>query len=91
MKGNAEDDPPIDASRKFCRVLRVREGGVVEFAFAIGAPELFAELILPRAAFEQFMAQPGMEPLLDVDAEDARRRHEAYLYGPEVLEAAGAH
>ena len=39
---------------KYFRVTRRRENGMVEFDFAIGEPELFAELVLPQSAFEEF-------------------------------------
>ncbi|MBT0670120.1 toluene monooxygenase [Novosphingobium profundi] len=45
---------PLDA--RFVRVRGRRPGGITEFDFAIGAPEIFVELIMPDAAFEQFCA-----------------------------------
>lgn len=45
---------PFDTTRKFVRVTELRKDGFVEFEFAIGEPELFAELMLPAAAFDEF-------------------------------------
>lgn len=45
--------PPVDVMRRFVRVTGER-GPFVEFDFAIGWPELSVELVLPRAAFEEF-------------------------------------
>lgn len=45
-------DNPLD--RRYVRVRNRRAGGAVEFDFAIGAPEIFVELIMPGAAFAQF-------------------------------------
>lgn len=47
-----EADRLLDA--KYVRVNRVRDNGLVEFDFAIGAPEIFVELIMPQAAFDDF-------------------------------------
>lgn len=44
----------FDTNRKYVRVLETRANGMVEFEFAIGEPEIFAELIMPKAAFEEF-------------------------------------
>jgi len=39
---------------KFVTVTELRSDGFVEFEFAIGEPELFVELILPAAIFDEF-------------------------------------
>lgn len=44
----------MDVTRKFVRVTADRADGFVEFDFAIGEPELFVELLMSRAAFEDF-------------------------------------
>ncbi|SDB81564.1 phenol 2-monooxygenase P0 subunit [Raineyella antarctica] len=46
--------PGFDTTRRFVRVTHVRENDLVEFDFAIGEPEIFVEMVLPRAAFEEF-------------------------------------
>lgn len=40
--------------RKYVRVTARRAGGLVAFDFAIGAPEIFVELMMPEAAFVEF-------------------------------------
>jgi len=50
------EEKKFDPKRKFVRVTELRENGLVEFDFAIGEPELFAEMILPAAAFDEFCA-----------------------------------
>lgn len=77
----------LDASRRFVRIRHARDDGFIEFDFAIGDPELFVELILPRHAFEQFMRLPGTETLSERYAERARQRQQAYLYGHAMLHA----
>jgi phenol hydroxylase P0 protein len=56
-------------ARKYVRINRVRESGMVEFLFAIGDPELSIELIMERAMFDEFCAQ-NQVVLLD-DAEQS--------------------
>lgn len=46
----------FDPKRKYVRVTELRANGMVEFEFAIGEPELFVEMILPAAAFDEFCA-----------------------------------
>ena len=45
--------------RRFVRITATR-GDFVEFDFAIGWPELCVELVLPRAAFEEFCTRNGV-------------------------------
>jgi phenol hydroxylase P0 protein len=53
---NAMAAEDFDPRRKFVRVVELRADGFVEFDFAIGEPELFVELIMPAAAFDEFCA-----------------------------------
>lgn len=41
---------------KYVRVRNRRANGLVEFDFAIGAPEIFVELLMPCLAFDEFCA-----------------------------------
>lgn len=50
------EKPPFDTTRKFVRVLELRKDGLVEFEFAIGEPEMFVELMMPAASFDDFCA-----------------------------------
>lgn len=59
----APDNPPFDVTRKFVRVTGERAGGLVVFEFSIGWPELAVELVLPRAAFEEFCATHQVQRL----------------------------
>ncbi|MFM2370370.1 MAG: hypothetical protein RIS85_92 [Pseudomonadota bacterium] len=75
MKQTAWDAQGV-LDRRFVRLRNRRANGIVEFDFAIGAPEIFVELIMPEAAFAQFCADnrvidlTGTEP--DPDGFDAR-------------------
>jgi phenol hydroxylase P0 protein len=44
----------FNSIQKFVRVSGRRSNGFIEFDFAIADPEVFVELILPEAAFEEF-------------------------------------
>jgi len=46
--------PAIDLNRKFVRLIERRPDGFVEFEFAIGDPELYAEMLLPAEAYTSF-------------------------------------
>ena len=60
----------MDTTRRFVRLSGERPNGFVEFEFAIGEPEIFVEMILPRVAFAEFCATNEVEmlPPRDPDA-----------------------
>jgi phenol hydroxylase P0 protein len=71
-------DSNFDITRKFVRVMRTLPNGLIEFEFAIGDPDVAAELVMPKAAFDEFCAANQVELLttekaapLDADAGDA--------------------
>ncbi|MDD3677351.1 phenol hydroxylase subunit [Thauera propionica] len=53
-------EPEIDLSRKFVRLIERRPDGFVEFEFAIGDPELYAEMLLPSEAYASFCEVNGV-------------------------------
>ncbi len=67
MNPDTFTDPqtPVDVTRKFVRVTQVRADGLVAFEFSIGWPELAAELVLPRAAFNEFCTKHQVQRLDD--------------------------
>ncbi len=44
----------MDITRRFVRLSSVRPDGYVEFVFSIGDPEIGVDLILSRAAYDEF-------------------------------------
>jgi phenol/toluene 2-monooxygenase (NADH) P0/A0 len=67
------DQGGFNPGNKYVRVTELRADGFVEFEFAIGEPELFCEMILPAAVFDDFCqinrvifldpgARPGRDP-----------------------------
>ncbi len=68
----------FDITRKFVRVMRTLPNGLIEFEFAVGDPDVAAELVMPKAAFDEFCAANGVElltgdkpPPADAEAADA--------------------
>lgn len=47
-------DRQFDVTRRFVRVLRTLPNDLIEFEFAIGDPDVAAELVMPQAAFDEF-------------------------------------
>lgn len=46
----------FDTEQRYVRVIERRDDGFVEFAFAIGEPDLAVELLMNAAAFDEFCA-----------------------------------
>ena len=66
----------FDITRKFVRVMRTRPNGLIEFEFAVGDPDVAVELVMPKAAFDEFCANNQVEllrasPAVAFDAEAA--------------------
>lgn len=51
---STNSQPTFDQLIRYIRVRSDPSDKFIEFDFAIGHPELFVELILPRAAFDEF-------------------------------------
>ena len=82
----SETAPPsdFDVSRTFVRVIDVRDDGFVEFAFAIGDPELEVELLMHTAAFEEFCAVNDVE-VVDPDRHPAAwGLHDARTWASQI-------
>lgn len=81
----AQEDQPIDVSKKYVRVVVRRPDGLVEFEFSIGLPELYAEMLLPAEAFAAFCDSnqviflEGPRPLADTGADWEWRLRDAAL------------
>jgi phenol hydroxylase P0 protein len=65
-KAPATPDARIcDVTLKYVRIKQVRADGLVCFEFAIGWPELFVDLMLHRAAFDDFCFRQNVQLLTD--------------------------
>lgn len=54
----------FDTTARFVRVVDARADGLVEFEFAVGEPQLFVEMVMPRAQFDEFCAAQRVAPTL---------------------------
>ena len=52
----------FDPAKRFVRIVRARADGMVEFEFAVGEPQLFVEMLLPRFEFDQFCRDQQVTP-----------------------------
>lgn len=59
MTSGDTGNPSFDPRQCFVRVTHVRADGFIEFAFAVGDPQLSVDLILPTAAYHAFCAANG--------------------------------
>mgnify|MGYP003586836769 FL=1 len=51
-----------DVAQRFIRIVQEHDTGMVEFAFAVGEPEPFVEMVMPRAQFDEVCAMQGVQP-----------------------------
>lgn len=61
-------DGNFDITRKFVRVMRTLPNGLIEFEFAVGDPDVAVELVMPKAAFDEFCANNRVELISDAKA-----------------------
>lgn len=54
--------PAFDPTRKYVRIIQTHVNGLVEFEFAVGEPELFVELLMAQAAFDEFCGMHAVTP-----------------------------
>lgn len=52
----------FNPQRRFIRIVNARADGWVEFEFAMGEPQLFVEMRMHRADFEQFCKDQQVTP-----------------------------
>lgn len=57
------DETLIDYDWRAIRIAQVRPDGFVAFDFYVGDPDIYAEMVLPEAAFYKFCAAQGVEPI----------------------------
>ena len=52
----------FNPEKKWVRCTRIRDDGMVEFEFAVGDPQLYVELLMTSAAFEEFCEMHRVTP-----------------------------
>jgi phenol hydroxylase P0 protein len=71
----------------FVRLRGMRSDGFVEFDFSIGDPDLSVELILPKAAFDEFCAINQVRHLTQAQGEHLDADQAKWRYGsPGITE-----
>lgn len=59
--------PPVtawDPDAKWVRIVGERGQGMVEFEFAVGEPQLYVEMVMPRSQFDEFCAMHRVTPTI---------------------------
>jgi phenol/toluene 2-monooxygenase (NADH) P0/A0 len=56
------EEAQIDFEWRAIRIAEVRADGFVAFDFHVGDPQIYAEMVLPMEAFQEFCAEQGIEP-----------------------------
>lgn len=51
-----------DIQSRFIRIVAEHGNGLVEFEFAVGEPQLFVEMVMQRAEFDDFCRMQGVQP-----------------------------
>ena len=77
----------FDPSKRFVRERTTRPDGFVEFDFAIGDPDLAVELMLPKAAFEEFCRINHVIRITDAQAQDIDRERQKWQHGEPGADA----
>ena len=73
--------------QKFIRIRSPESARFVEFDFAIGAPNLFVELIMPQGAFEHFCKNNNVVHMTDEQMKEVDAEMEKWRYGEDTLMA----
>lgn len=68
----------FDPAARYVRIVQQRDDGMVAFEFAVGEPQLFVEMLMPRAQFDEFCAQQRVTPTLGAlpEAPEGSAEHE---------------
>ena len=77
----------FDPSKRFVRERDTRPDGFVEFDFAIGDPDLAVELMLPKAAFEEFCRVNHVIRITDAQAQEIDRERQRWQHGEPGADA----
>ncbi len=72
-----------DDAPRFVRVTERNERGWVHFDFAVGTPDMFVELVLPEAAFEQFCEVNNVTHMTEEQSQLVDEEVVRWRYGEE--------
>jgi phenol hydroxylase P0 protein len=83
QKDSPEDK--FDDLTRYVRIRRVIDDKFIEFDFAIGDPSLYVELVLPKAAFDQFCQHNHVTLMSEEQAAAVDADMEKWRYGDDTL------
>lgn len=78
-------DTSLPTLTKYVRVRSPTDARFVEFDFAIGQPDLFVELVMPPAAFEQFCIQNHVQQMSAEQMRINDENEEKWRFGYDTL------
>lgn len=81
----ASGNRKADALPRFVRVREITENNLVEFDFAIGEPDLFVELILPKSAFDEFCKTQNVSMMTEEQCRIVDQEMEKWRIGEEAF------
>ncbi|MCE2030092.1 phenol hydroxylase subunit [Sessilibacter corallicola] len=76
---------PFDKLIKYVRVRSDPDAKFVEFDFAIGDPNLYVELIMPRVVFDFFCEKNSVTFMTEEQAEAVDEAMKKWRYGEQTL------
>lgn len=71
----------VSSGQSYVRVTKIDNRGYVEFQFSIGDPNLYLEMALPRAAFDEFCATQQAQHLTREQEDLVDRTERKWRYG----------
>lgn len=71
----------FDMTKRFVRVINTLPGGLIEFEFSIGDPDVCVELVMPQTAFENFCQKQQAEIAPPQPCPVAESEEAALLWG----------
>jgi phenol/toluene 2-monooxygenase (NADH) P0/A0 len=71
----------FDNEQRYVRVTKIDNRGYVEFQFSVGDPNLYLEMTLPRAAFDEFFAREQAIHLTDEQASAVDETEKKWRFG----------
>ena len=71
----------FDTFKRYVRIRQVIDDKFVEFDFAIGDPSLYVELVLPKAAFDDFCLHNKVTMMTEDQASAVDADMEKWRYG----------
>jgi phenol hydroxylase P0 protein len=81
----ADGSSVADTLPRFVRVREITENNLVEFDFAIGEPDLFVELVLPKPAFDEFCIKQNVQMMTQEQCRMVDQEMEKWRIGEEAF------